>query len=220
MANRSVLPTHPLFKNLTGKRFGRITVIEYVGRTGIAKVSTWRCRCDCGVEKNMTGTSLQGGSASCGCLRLERTVAAKRTHGETKSVEYRAWAKLIARCEDPKDKSFSDYGGRGIRVCAEWRRSFPAFLLAVGKRPSPRHSIDRIDNEADYKPGNVRWATRVQQNRNKRTNRRITWAGVTKTSAEWAEHTGIPRHTIEKRINSGWDVGRALTTPKRRWRRA
>jgi len=219
MANHSLLPVHPLFKNLSGQRFGRLCVIEYAGRSGRQRISMWRCRCDCGTERDISATSLHSGTVSCGCLRLERTSEAKRTHGKTGTAEYRAWANMISRCENKNDLSFKDYGGRGIGVSRGWRCSFETFLQDMGNKPTAAHMIDRIDNDGNYEHGNCRWATRTEQNRNRRCNRLVTYKGATKCVSEWAGVVGLPRYTIEKRLDSGWSVERAMTTPKRAWNR-
>lgn len=118
---------------------------------------------------------------------------------------------MIARCENSSEQSFPLYGGRGIRVCAEWRHDFAAFFKHIGPRPSPTHSIDRIDVNGNYEPGNVRWATPTEQARNKRTNSRLNAFGETLTLVEWSERTGINRGTIESRIKYGMSPEKALT---------
>lgn len=141
-------------------------------------------------------------------------------HGESPSYlhpatpEYRAWAEMIRRCEDPKCNRFYTHGGRGITVAKEWH-SYPVFLADVGRRPSPKHQLDRQNNDGNYEPGNVRWATRKQQARNKRNNHLITFKGKTACMAEWAEKLGISRQSLRKRMISGWDLERILTTPKK-----
>lgn len=199
--------------------FGRLTVLRFAGRTGPKKRASWFCRCSCGAEKVVTATRLQSGTQSCGCLHREVTGRAHRTHGGSRTPEYGIYHKLIARCESETNRSFPDYGGRGIRVCERWRRSFKAFLADMGKRPSPEHEIDRIDVNGDYRPGNCRWVTRTVNARNKRALRWVTMNGRTMCVSEWAEATGLPRYTIEKRLDSGWTPGAALTTPKRAWTR-
>lgn len=130
--------------------------------------------------------------------------------GHSPSPEYVCWQSMRDRCANPKNRSFADYGGRGITVCAEWERSFAAFLAAVGPKPSPAHSIDRIDNERGYEPGNVRWATRTEQNRNKRNARMVTLDGITRTVPEWCVHFGISIKTFDSRTRAGWPIHIAL----------
>jgi len=151
--------------DIGGRRFGRILVICRDGsdRQGYA---TWVCRCDCGRTTVCIGRKLRAGRVrSCGCLRREGT---KRRHGMKYTREYAAWKSMKDRCLNPQNKDWAYYGGRGITVCQEWRDSFEAFFAHIGPRISPKHSIDRIDNDGDYVPGNIRWATGRQQCLNRR----------------------------------------------------
>ena len=153
--------------------------------------------------------------------RGEYTKRRQPRHGHARrdwlSPEYRAWRSMRQRCSNPKRRDWPNYGGRGIRVCDRWNASFAAFLADIGPCPSAGHTLDRHPNkDGDYAPGNVRWATRTQQNRNKRTNRLIAHDGHTLTLAEWAERTGIGLNTIRKRLKHGWSTADAMTTPPRR----
>lgn len=135
-----------------------------------------------------------------------------------KRPEYAAWYAAIWRCTNPVAKNYPNYGGRGITICQRWRESFDAFLADVGPRPGPQYSLDRIDNDGNYEPGNVRWATRVQQRNNCRPSlgwpsRRLTVRGVTRSVAEWSRLSGLPYTTIRTRVLAGWDAERAVTTP-------
>lgn len=131
---------------------------------------------------------------------------------KTDLPEYSVWEAAVQRCTNPKQKLFRNYGGRGISIAPEWRNSFDAFFSHIGPRPSDKHSLDRIDNDKGYVPGNVRWATRHEQARNKTTNRLITAFGETKCLADWSAEKCIPLVTLHWRINRGWPVERALTT--------
>lgn len=143
----------------------------------------------------------------------------KQKHGmrigsRTRIPEYDIWTAMNQRCSNPKVRSWDRYGGRGIRVCSDWRNSFEAFMSDMGTRPSSAHSLDRIDNDGHYESGNVRWATGKQQNRNRASNFVIKNDGHSKTLAEWAEITGIPALTIRARIiQLGWPIKRALELP-------
>lgn len=132
-------------------------------------------------------------------------------HGLTRTPEYRAWASMKQRCTNPRVRSWSNYGGRGITVCERWSNSFEFFLEDMGPRPTPAHSLDRIDNDGHYEPGNCRWATASEQRRNDRNNRPITFAGETLPLIQWAQRTGITARTIGDRLDRGWPVERALT---------
>lgn len=132
--------------------------------------------------------------------------------------EYTAWAGMKSRCSDPNSSRYPYYGGRGIKVCDRWRDSFAAFLVDVGPRPSPDHSLDRMDPNGNYEPGAVRWATRKEQQRNRRNNRFLTIFGQRRTLAEWAEIGGLHPYTLLSRINAGWHHGNWFS-PVRRKRR-
>ena len=170
------------------------------------------------------GPSWSGPAGFCQCGCGQQTQPAKQTHksrgyikgqpvrfipghvikhGQTRTAEYEAWEHIVQRCTNPKCKVWKDYGGRGITVCAEWRDNFEAFLAHVGKRPSPKHSIDRIDNDGNYEPGNMRWATMTQQHRNFRRNHLITINGETKCMQEWAEVLGTYYQSIQHKIKRG-----------------
>jgi hypothetical protein len=139
-----------------------------------------------------------------------------RTHGHSRSLTYVSLAQLIQRCTNPNNPSFTKYGGRGITVCQRWRNSFEAFLEDMGERPSNKHSIDRIHNDRGYDPGNCRWATKVEQCRNKSDNRLITVDGETHCLSEWDEIKGFPRGRIADRLQRGWAEEEAVRTPLRR----
>ena len=143
------------------------------------------------------------------------------THGHARpgvcrSVEYSTWARIVARCENPKNPAFNDYGGRGIRVCARWRASFSAFLADMGYRPDKGYSIERLNVNGHYEPGNCTWATAKQQARNRRSSRFVSLDGETLSVAEWSERTGICSSTIIRRLNEGWPPERALGPLQRR----
>lgn len=132
-------------------------------------------------------------------------------HGMIDAPEYVAWSGMIDRCHNPKNRRFRSYGGRGIIVHDPWRTSFKAFLSEVGLRPSRLHSLDRIDNERNYEPGNVRWASPKQQAANRRTTRAITINGETASVSEWARRTGIKRNTLDHRLARNWPTAELLT---------
>ena len=132
------------------------------------------------------------------------------------SRAYRAWEGAKARCYNRNHPNYEQYGGRGIKVCDEWRDSFPAFLRDMGEPPSPKYTLDRFpDNNGDYRPGNCRWATKKEQGQNRRTNRLIEFNGETLCAAERARRYNMPRRTLFNRLSRGWSVEKALTTPMR-----
>jgi len=160
--------------DLTGKKFHRYLVIERATSAGKGHV-LWKCQCECGTVKVVKGTHLTTGETkSCGCYGKEENARRGITHGMSRrhsigiAPEYYAWARMIQRTENPQATSFRDYGGRGITVCAEWRASFEAFYAYIGPRPSAQHSLDRINVNGNYQPGNVRWATAKEQANNRR----------------------------------------------------
>jgi len=197
-------------KDLTGKVFGRWTVIDYAGldKQGSAM---WNCRCDCGTLRTVLCGSLScKRSTSCGCLKQVGPI----THGKSDSPTYRSWSMMKQRCYNCFVESYQEYGLKGVQVCARWRDSFEAFLEDMGERPSLRHSIDRYpDKEGNYEPGNARWATRGQQNRNRRNNVMLTYKGETLCLQDWSAHTGIDVSTLRSRLTRGWSIEDAIDIP-------
>jgi hypothetical protein len=155
--------------DITGQTFGQLTVTGRAEnrRGGEAR---WHCTCDCGGSTTTTGSNLRRGrTTSCGCAVARFNRQARTTHGGRGTPEYEIWCSMIKRCENPNHHAYDRYGGRGIRVCPEWRSDFAAFLRDVGRRPRPELSLDRIDNNGNYEAGNVRWATAKEQAANRRT---------------------------------------------------
>jgi hypothetical protein len=153
-------------------------------------------------------------------LRDERGRTAK-AHGLTGSDTYHCWEAMISRCCNPKHRSYHRYGAVGVSVCERWRESFSAFLEDMGQRPSRAFSLDRFPNRSgNYEPGNVRWATASEQNRNKDSARLLTLNGVTKCAAQWSDDLGISREALYNRLRRGWSVERALTPKNFKCKRA
>jgi hypothetical protein len=204
--------------DITGVTFHRLKALAYAGRK--KRSAFWFCLCECGNRTIVRAAALKNGNTkSCGCLSREtasrRASERNRRHGMRYTPEYQAWKGMIGRCHRPSDPAYPGYGGRGIVVCEEWRSSFVAFFSHIGPRPSPQHSLDRLDNDKGYEPGNVRWATRVQQQNNRRMNHRLTWNGQTMTVTEWSRQTDLSVDCIIDRLGRGWPMHLILTVPAR-----
>jgi hypothetical protein len=200
-------------RDLQGFRFGNLTVIDSARNQKEQVVRI--CLCDCGAvctKRSMTRARM--------CEKCSRAINDARiaeyarttfvTHGHARrgqqTKEFRAWSAMIARCTYPSQQNYGDYGGRGIAVCSEWSASFEAFLSHVGAAPGASHSLDRIDVNGHYEPGNVRWATSREQARNKRVQRLIEYCGESMTLTEWAERLGVKVGTMWSRIKFGRDL--------------
>lgn len=200
---------------MTERRYGRLTVIGDQGRTK----DLVQCRCDCGTTGHwVLGSLRSGNTTSCGCAQREGATArclARTKHGHSRrsgeTPEYVVWQNMLRRCSDPTNKRWDRYGGRGISVHPKWQTSFAAFLEDVGQRPSPAHTLDRIDNDGHYEPSNVRWATRAKQARNKSSTRWIEAFGERLPLAAWVQRTGLHHSLIRYRLRVGWTPERALS---------
>lgn len=194
-----------------GTVFGKLTAVRAGERLplkdGYTQATTY-CTCSCGGSRTVRNTKLRCGDiSSCGCQVKDRG-------GESGKPEYCAWIGMISRCHNPLDPRYRNYGGRGIAVCDQWRDSYEAFLAHVQRRPSSEYSIDRIDNDKGYEPGNVKWSTTREQNNNKRSNRLISFNNLTLTQAQWSAMLGIKVVTLSARLRRfHWSVADALTTP-------
>jgi hypothetical protein len=200
--------------DMTGQKFARWTIVRRAENNARNK-QRWLCRCECGIERVVEGQNLHSGrSRSCGCLSREvsrQACIARRTHGRSKSLTYSRWMRMRVRCEQPQSVSFPHYGARGIGVCPRWL-DFENFLADMGECPTKEHTLDRIDTNGNYEPGNVRWATQKEQQNNRTNNHRITFRGETLTLTQWAERIGVKRVTLQARITQlGWPIERALT---------
>lgn len=202
---------------LIGTVFNRLTVIKDAPKKNGRRRLI--CRCACGNTKEYDASNVTGGSSrSCGCLRNSLIASVGKSnakHGQSTNAtpEYRAWNSMIQRCHTPTHKQFYHYGGRGITVCDRWRNDFSAFFEDVGKRPDQTHSLDRIDNNRGYEPGNVRWATPTQQNNNRRSNHYVEIDGQPVTLAEAIRIKGQRSNVVRQRLAFGWPVERALNEP-------
>jgi hypothetical protein len=207
----------PLTVDLTGRQFGRWTALHLLAPR--KRSTMWMCMCNCPLrtQKAVSATSLvTGNSKSCGCLRSEVSTAmgpSREKHGFCKFKEYPVWKAMHDRCENPRNKRYADYGGKGIKVCDRWA-DFTLFLQDLGSRPGLRYSLDRWPNrDGNYEPGNVRWATDREQQNNRNNNRILTLHGRSQTLAEWSRELNISQRTLRTRLRSGWGDERVLLTP-------
>lgn len=195
-------------QDLTGQRFGKLLVLRSSHTSQAGKDRHWECRCDCGNTSTPTANNLYYGlSKSCGCAGV------KTTHGLSKTPEYKVWASMKARClREPR------YAGRGIAVCERWQE-FEGFFEDMGPRPSSGSTIERLDNNGNYEPGNCCWATRLQQNNNKSNNLILELNGTKKTAKEWSRCLGLPYQGLIQRLRNGWSHEEALLKPFRACRK-
>ena len=218
--------------DLTGQTFGRLTVVARI-ENGHGNRARWQCQCACGNRHDALGWDLrEGGCRSCGCLRSEllrstrkagagqgaarRRQAHRDRSGDRTSIpEYRIWRAMRLRCNSPSNPAYPYYGGRGVAVCDRWAQSFDAFYADMGPRPSPRHSIDRIDNDGPYDPANCRWATPQEQARNRRSTTLLAHDGVVLSLAEWGRRIGIDQRTVRRRHARGLPPDLVLAPPAR-----
>ncbi len=194
--------------DLTGKRFGLLTVIKRLDST--SGHTNWECRCDCGnITKARSTVLISGHKQFCEVCQSKL----RCTTWKSDDRIYQTWRHMLQRCENHNDKFFYCYGGRGIKVCAEWH-NYDAFLeWSINNGYAEKLTIDRIDVDGDYAPDNCRWVTQKEQQNNRTNNCLLTLNGVTKTKKQWSEETGIGYSTICKRLLLGWTVERALTEP-------
>lgn len=204
--------------DLTGQRFGRLTVIKPIDKVGVRH--KWLCKCDCGNKTIVIGNNIKNGdTVSCGCYAREKSAERLATHRKTKSRLFHVWQSMKQRCENPHAHAYADYGGRGIKVCDKWSNDFVTFeewALAHGYDENALHgecTLDRIDVNGNYEPSNCRWVDMAQQQNNKRSAVLITYNGRTMSVADWSRETGLSHSAILGRIRRGWNVEKALTTP-------
>lgn len=197
--------------DLTGQRFGRLCVIADAGRDGRGE-RLWRCKCDCGNEMIALSSNLRTKhTTSCGCYRLENVKVINKTHGLAGTKIYNVWCAMKRRCTLKNCGDFSNYGGRGIKVCDEWANDFNEFCIwAMRNGYSDGMTIDRIDTNGDYEPSNCRWVTLTEQANNKRNNHLIAYNGETHTMKEWSRILGINYYTLNNRLRNGWSIERAF----------
>lgn len=208
------------FIDLTGKNFGRLTVLERVS-DGKGKDARWQCQCECGNFIIAQSNNLKSGNTkSCGCIQKMLLQERNFKHGMAYTPEFNTWNEMKARCNNPKHKKYKNYGGRGIKIYPKWIKSFQTFFDYVGPKPTSEHSIERIDNDKGYFPGNVKWALPVEQANNTRSNHPITIGKSTLNLCQWAKKVGINYQIISYRIRKlGWSPEKAVFQPVRHWRK-
>lgn len=193
--------------DLTGQRFGLLVAVRRIGGPD----SQWECACDCGGLAVVQRTHLRSGNTkSCGCMGRPN-----RRHGMWRTKIYAVWRSMRGRCKNPRAKSYANYGGRGIKVCDRWE-SFDNFYADVGQAPFQGASLDRINNDGDYEPGNVRWATKKQQQDNRRDTHRVPTAEGVATLTQLAERSGINKNTLRHRLAVGMSAEEAISAPVRK----
>ena len=201
--------------DLTGMKFGRLTVIERAENSKCGQ-PRWLCKCDCGNEVVVQGGHLiSGHTVSCGCFRKEITREKSTTHGMRHTKIYNTWYDIKRRCYNPNRKDYKHYGGRGITMFPEWIDDFQAFYNYVSNLPhfgEEGYSLDRINNNGNYEPDNLRWADSKTQKRNTRRNQLVQFGDRWITLAELSEITGIPYKTLQDRLRRG-DTGERLCRP-------
>jgi hypothetical protein len=193
--------------DIAQQKFGRLFVLRRVENRG--GHTAWLCKCACGETTIARTSDLRcGRTLSCGCLRNERNQE-RTKHGRSDSPEFQAWHRAKRRCTDPRVSTYRHYGGRGIRMCERWLNDFAAFYEDMGPRPDG-HTLDRIDVNGNYEPGNCRWATWTQQTNNMRRNVILTVRGEKLTMSQAARKYGLKRDLVKSRLYRGWTPEQAL----------
>lgn len=193
--------------DITGERYGKLVALKPAGKRNKYNATFWLFKCDCGNEKEISLSDVRAGKInSCGCLL--------HPHGMEGSRLYYIWSSMKQRCNNTNHKSYKDYGGRGITICAEWKSNFISFRDWAFANGYKEHlTIERIDTNGNYCPANCTWATVKEQANNRRNTIWLTHNGETKTMLQWAEVVGIPYYVLSKRRLNKWDDERLLTTP-------
>lgn len=204
---------------MIGQEFGRLTVVKYIEFRKKSRNHFWECRCECGTIVQVSQGHLKTGhTKSCGCIGKERMHSPDNPnykHGLSHSPEWSTWQRILQVTQNPRSTGYYKYGGRGIKCCQRWLDSFDAFFADMGKRPTPRHQIEREDNNGDYCPENCVWALPTVQANNTRRNRRITYQGKTQSLKQWCDEINVNyAMALQRIIKLKWNPVRAITQPK------
>ena len=200
------------FSDLTGKRFSELIAIRPTGKNHQGN-TLWLCRCNCGKEIIAINSNLtRGNTKSCGCIGSKKIIERNTTHGCYATPLYSVWRSMKERCFTASCSAYSDYGGRGITICEEWKSDFLAFReWAMSGGFAEGLTIDRIDNNGNYEPENCRWVTQIVQANNKRNNRYITVGGITSSLADTCRAYNASYKKVWKRLRRGWEIEKALS---------
>jgi len=197
-------------KDITGNTYGYLSVIAPV-KSDSNRQMLWLCKCVCGDTKIILARHLKSGTKSCGCKTKQMQSNRKKTHGMSKSKEFRIWTSMKNRCSNINDHTYYIYGGRGIGYCESWK-SFDVFYTEMGDCPN-KYTLERVNNNLGYSADNCKWATRKEQANNRRSCHLITVSGITMNVTQWSESLGISRATLYSRIRSGWSNKKIVSTP-------
>lgn len=194
--------------DITGQKYGMLTPVKYLGK------SQWLCKCECGNLSVHSSVHLKHGDVkSCGCMTEVWREKSRGFHQESKTRLYNIWSSMKQRCYNPKNQGYKWYGARGIKVCDEWMDYLGFRDWALSSGYSDDLTLDRLDSDKEYCPGNCRWATYAEQENNKRNNKYIEFDGKRLTYSQWARETGLSKEAIRRRMLSGWSAEDCLTTP-------
>ncbi len=206
-------------QDFIGRRFGRLVVLSFIGLRQAGTKNRrrfWECLCDCGeIIERHTQCLTSGNTKSCGCLKRHQDKSRKRPikHGMNGTSEYHCWQGMLARCHNTNHRVYHYYGARGILVCQRWQDSFQNFIDDLGRKPSPKHTLERIDNNLGYSPENCCWATMKEQSQNKRNSRLITHGGKTMCFHAWEQALNFSPGLIRWRLKHNWSIQEIMTTP-------
>ncbi len=195
-----------------GSFIGKIQVIKEVPTVDTERYFEFKCHCG-DIFTARLHNLRTGNTNSCGCVKKKMLIDRNTTHGMTNTPEFNVWQNMCMRCHNVKATHYKYYGERGIKVCKRWRNSFENFFADMGKRPSPKHSIERVDVNGDYSPKNCIWIENYRQYLNRTDSRFFTFNGETKTISQWATFAKMNYDMVWYRLNNGWSVQDAITLP-------